>query len=95
MIEYLRLLKTGVRNMSYGDPYEGPTVPASDVVQWAIDEIARLRLTDAERDLFGVLAGDYEAAAARLGYVNGIAVKIATRDAATLRGLLERHKENK
>lgn len=42
MIEYLRMLKDGVRHMSYGDPYDGPTVRASDVVQWAIDEIASL-----------------------------------------------------
>ena len=76
MIEYLRMLKDGVRHMSYGDPYEGPTVQASDVVQWAVDEIARLRLTDAERE------------ALEFAVAHGETVDAAWRYA--LRGLLER-----
>ena len=94
MMEYLRLLKDGVRNLSYGDPYDGPTVQAGDVVQWAIDEIARLRqwgrLTDAERcavmaglrSLERTLWADPENLG---GYYRDI-----QRDAATLRGLLKR-----
>jgi len=81
MIEYLRMLKDGVRHMSYGDPYEGPTVQASDVVQWAVDEIARLRLNDAEREAI-YRASQY---LSQNDVFEGMA-----EDAAALRGLLER-----
>ena len=44
MMAHLHSLTDGVRHMSYGDPDDDECVQASDVVQWAIDEIERLRL---------------------------------------------------
>ena len=76
MTDDLCRLKEGVRHMSYGDPDYEQCVQASDVVQWAIDEIARLRLTDAEREAVEVACQDLR----------------HTEEVATLRGLLERTK---
>lgn len=83
MMAHLHSLADGVRHMSQGDPDCDDCVQASDVVQWAIDEIERLRLTDAEREAIrwaeweGPLRSQAEGAEER---------------AAVLRGLLERTK---
>jgi hypothetical protein len=44
--------------MGLGDPDCGDRIEASDVVRWAVDEIARLRITDEERDVLDRLAHD-------------------------------------
>jgi len=50
LLPVLRSLADGVRGMGLGDPDYGDRIEASDVVRWAVDEIERLRLTDAERE---------------------------------------------
>jgi Arc/MetJ-type ribon-helix-helix transcriptional regulator len=50
----LRTLIDGVRGMGLGDPESGDRVEASDVVRWAVDEIARLR----EKETALLAAGD-------------------------------------
>ena len=50
LLPVLRTLADGVRGMGIGDPDSGGRVTASDVVRWAVEEIERLRITDAERD---------------------------------------------
>jgi len=49
-LSVLRTLIDGVRGMGLGDPDCGDRIEASDVVRWAVDEIERLRITDAERE---------------------------------------------
>jgi hypothetical protein len=58
-LSVLRTLIDGVRGMGLGDPDCGDRIEASDVVRWAVDEIARLRLTDAEREAIWTVAEAY------------------------------------
>ena len=57
-LSVLRTLIDGVRGMGLGDPDCGDRIEASDVVRWAVDEIARLRITDEEQDVLDRLAHD-------------------------------------
>jgi len=58
-LSVLRTLIDGVRGMGLGDPDRGDRIEASDVVRWAVDEIERLRLTDAERGVIWTVAEAY------------------------------------
>ena len=51
MMAHLRALPLGLRGMGIGDPDDGGRIEAAEVVKWAIGEIERLRLTDAEREV--------------------------------------------
>jgi len=85
MMEHLQSLADGVRGMGIGDPDAGARVEASDVVRWAVTELERLRLTDAEQKaifLMAEVAND----------PRGVAVHHGYKVAATLRGLLERNR---
>lgn len=53
-------------------------------------EIARLRLTDAEREFLQALHNAYEESANQTGYVNAAAQADSRKNAAIIRGLLER-----
>ncbi len=57
MLDILKALAHGVGDMTYGDPDDADAVKAADVVQWAVEEIARLREerdTLLESQLWGV-----------------------------------------
>jgi len=53
-------------------------------------EITRLRLTDAEREFLQALHNAYEESANQTGYVNAAAQADSRKNAAIIRGLLER-----
>jgi hypothetical protein len=83
LLSVLRTLAEGVRGMGIGDPDSGSRVEASDVVRWAVAEIERLRLTDAEREAIATAVAFCESTTAPLPRSEQI---------VTLRALLERTK---
>jgi len=85
MMKHLQSLADGVRGMGIGDHDAGARVEARDDVRWAVSEIDRLRLNDAEREAIALMA---EVAADP----RGGAVLAGYEVAATLRGLLERNR---
>lgn len=67
-----------------------PTAVASDVIRWAVSEIARLRLTDAEREAVGVAMQCVEAARCQRHPEEEGEADLLHSVYHTLRGLLDR-----
>lgn len=81
-LDILSSFADGVQGMGLGDPDDPAAnrILASDVVRWAVAEIARLRLTDAER----------EAVEAAENLIDGRDGEWGDKIADTLRKMLER-----